>query len=632
MKSVLVAIILLMVASHALATPRVEKDFRRAQWKATREAFNAWAARDALGAIPTEVDASLSPRDMRPLTREVAGDRSRQLALAILFLQKGRAAAAAAQLGQAARDPALAERAHALMGCALVVAGQYRRASRYLDAAADDAACRWAPEQDWEAPVAAWRAASHVGLADAPAARDVLELEGDRVGALAAWRTGGCEPRRAERTDDLDPLEILSALPTGWWAPSGLVGAVAAAAVGDVQGARRALEETARSCRYPSHWTPECIRLPRVEAELNPSLARLELAAASRTLPSPPSAFTVLPVPPNLRLKPDAELDGRSFARGGVPSALSGWLISRIEREGEHVVAISVGSTRFEQMDALPSYRLHLSRDGGAHFDEPVLLGFREFGPWRLRPRSRIPVQVGDALQIEVLRCPSSEVELAESNPFINVKPWPCQGRPLHAVLAFSLEALLRDTDADGLSDVQENWWFLDPARGDTDGDTLPDGEDPSPRTPPTSARPELAPFIEWLVSDGVRISADGPQTADAAASREQLQAPEALLQESLFLAQIVPIPLFHQKWMAGVDEPPPPPARGTRIIVLSQSEARARHAQVQGRGGVGLRILFNAEGSRVLLAVDRDGEGSTYTAERTSTGWILHAGMGWVS
>jgi hypothetical protein len=79
--------------------------------------------------------------------------------------------------------------------------------------------------------------------------------------------------------------------------------------------------------------------------------------------------------------------------------------------------------------------------------------------------------------------------------------------RPFPGEWTFAREDLEKDTDEDGLPDLEEPWMGLDPQRVDTDGDGLPDGRDANPLAARNEGTPDeqqvrQAVFLHGLALD----------------------------------------------------------------------------------------------------------------------------------
>jgi len=124
-------------------------------------------------------------------------------------------------------------------------------------------------------------------------------------------------------------------------------------------------------------------------------------------------------------------------------------------------------------------YWLHLSFDRGQHWEGPYYLGFVEQYPYVVQTVSRMPAFSGNHAQIEVERR-----EVDESS--ITFPPTGLRAKNVETnlVLDVDLDAVRRDSDGDGLTDLLEEKLLLDPRVRDTDADGLDDGDDPLPLTP----------------------------------------------------------------------------------------------------------------------------------------------------
>jgi hypothetical protein len=131
------------------------------------------------------------------------------------------------------------------------------------------------------------------------------------------------------------------------------------------------------------------------------------------------------------------------------------------------------------------SYRVSLKREGGRL--EDLWLGFSESRPWVVVDLPGLALLDGDVLQIGVDR-----LELDD-------RGYPLRGRDKQGLmLRCPLAELRRDTDGDGLTDLEEGPIVTDPRARDTDGDGLEDGADPAPLG---AARPAGAPDEVWVAA-----------------------------------------------------------------------------------------------------------------------------------
>lgn len=655
---------LVIVLAAGAARAHDDAEAIRERVRSALPKFTEWAAKNAERDEPEAAWLSLGPQMLPLFVRQVPRDPRSQLALGIALLQDGHAAEAVRPLILATgdRDRPLARRGEALLGCALVTLGRYREAIPHLDAAPDDASCRWGPQTSfrpsWRAPVAAWRAAARLGAGDArgtlhvvesalaarsrwfelaPGQPDVLEcLAGDaeeQLGDIAAARARWTRGRCRERLDELDavahPFDVVAARWPHFRSqgadPALLLGLTSLGALAD---AEAQLDAAAAQCSRAGTWTPLCLRSRRMSERVAPALADLRAQRASLRVAVPRRSFRETRVPPGSRLPFVDDDTDLALDPSTVPAGLAGWEIERVDRDGASVAALTMGHGPSAPRDPLDTRRLRLSSDGGATFGAPLWLGFSDDEPWVVRSRSRVPLVDGGVVRVEILRClPGPDDDVL----------WPCSGPPVASLLTWPVPDLARDTDGDGLTDAQEDWWLTNPRDRDTDHDGVADAIDFVPRMPDGDVA-GLASLIDALAA-GTYTVATEPVSAEAS---DEHPAPRSRpsLQQPLVLAQVQPIPFLDQRRMSG-HRPASPPPTGPRLIVMTEAEADRRFACSDdmpwrcwraGGGLAWLMVVMDADGSRAILDVVRGEEGGTYLAERGPEGWILHGGIGWVS
>jgi len=172
----------------------------------------------------------------------------------------------------------------------------------------------------------------------------------------------------------------------------------------------------------------------------------------------------------------------------------SGWYPLRLERDGSEVVGVAV-SQALDPMGEVGrgAYWILHSRDGGNTWDEPLYTGLRENSPYLVMPASALSLMHGDHLEIEV--------EIHEIDPASITFP-PVGLRTKREVKGLYLEipweALRRDSDGDGVTDLVEERIVTDPRIADSDGDGIVDGKDALPLVSLAAGK---APEGEVLVS-----------------------------------------------------------------------------------------------------------------------------------
>jgi hypothetical protein len=181
-----------------------------------------------------------------------------------------------------------------------------------------------------------------------------------------------------------------------------------------------------------------------------------------RTVTAPASPFAELPLPEFARgPRPPA-----SRPPAGMAALPDGFLPVRFERNGARAVAISVSQTYDPTGEVSQGgYWVHLSSDGGRSWARPLYTGLAQAFPYVVPDSSRLPLLNGDRLDLEV--------EVAELDTASITYPpvaLATRRRASSLYLQIPLEALARDGNGDGVTDIAAERLLLDRAR--TDGGT----------------------------------------------------------------------------------------------------------------------------------------------------------------
>lgn len=158
--------------------------------------------------------------------------------------------------------------------------------------------------------------------------------------------------------------------------------------------------------------------------------------------------------------------DAAAPAQRGLAKLPDGFELVRAERAGRRAIAISVSQT-FDPTGEVSrgGYWVHLSEDGGAHWQKPLYTGLADRFPYVVTPQSRLPLLAGDTLNLAV---DVAEIDTASiTYPPVGLRT---TRRQAGLYLEIPLAELRRDSDGDGLSDVAARHLLLDHAR--TDGGT----------------------------------------------------------------------------------------------------------------------------------------------------------------
>ena len=189
--------------------------------------------------------------------------------------------------------------------------------------------------------------------------------------------------------------------------------------------------------------------------------------------------------------------------------------VVRTDRHGEVVVRVHLN----QDVDPMGevgggSYWLSFSPDGGASWTRRFFTGLRAHFPYVVETESEIPILSGGMVRI------AAEIDEIDTST-ISFPPigLGSKRREPNRLLSVPLETLVRDSDADGLTDLLEQALLLDPASSDSDADGFPDAFDALPRTPyqpgPESARTEvLRAAIPHLFGSGLHARVVAPLTA----------------------------------------------------------------------------------------------------------------------
>lgn len=185
-----------------------------------------------------------------------------------------------------------------------------------------------------------------------------------------------------------------------------------------------------------------------VPATTTPSSSRY----ARKTVIAVPPDFAEKPIPPQY-LGGDATGDVK-----GLAPLPGGFMLVRAERAGQRVVAISVSQTYDPTGEVSQGgYWVHVSEDGGKHWNRPLYTGLADRFPYVVSTTSRMPLIDGDVLHVAV--------DIAEINTAsITYPPVGLRSRRTakDRYLAIPLELLRRDSDGDGLSDIAAHHLLLD--------------------------------------------------------------------------------------------------------------------------------------------------------------------------
>ena len=149
----------------------------------------------------------------------------------------------------------------------------------------------------------------------------------------------------------------------------------------------------------------------------------------------------------------------------------------RAERQEQNAIAVSL-SQNLDPVGEVSQggYWIHLSRDRGKSWDDPVYTGLLEYFPYVVMPTSKIQMLAGDRIKLEVV---VQELDTSSiTYPPVSLRS---ARRAPDLYLEIPLASLQADRDHDGLTDIVESHLLLDPDQADSDGDGVEDGRDALP-------------------------------------------------------------------------------------------------------------------------------------------------------
>ena len=246
---------------------------------------------------------------------------------------------------------------------------------------------------------------------------------------------------------------------------------------------------------------------------------------------------------------------------------------------------------------AAGGYWVLRSGDDGKTWRRPLYTGLRANLPYTVREESALPLLAGDRLEVEV------EVEPVDVDPSNIAAELARRQAQSGIYLEIPFDALERDSDGDGLTDLAEQHLLTDPGNPDTNGDGIADGNDRTPTIPHGDPAAPAARLIATLLRQtAIR---DAPAAAPAPEDRGGARSPAPLPDERTVFA------IGDRRWFSGLRP-------GCRLIVLTEEEYRQIIKQISLTFEVHLEIL----------AIDRSGRrafvmaGGPHTYEDRDGGW----------
>ncbi len=306
-------------------------------------------------------------------------------------------------------------------------------------------------------------------------------------------------------------------------------------------------------------------------------VARIQNAAASPCVESElPAAYRTKPHPVGSNM-------GRGLAITLPPTGVTGGMAGKKK-------VVVYRSYKLDPSSEIGDAGYRVAIDDGSGKTEDLSLGLSQMRPYVIVPNPRLPLLDGDVLQV------AADLREVDDKSIT----FPPVG--LHAkrqqqglMLRCSLAALRRDSDGDGVTDVEEARLATDPADPDTDHDGLSDGIDPAP------------------------LGAEEPKT------------PEDEVREAAYeqlVGRFVRGQLLIEKSTG-----PRLDVRGVRfrLITLRPDELEAYKKRF------GFKVTFNVDvkmkdKDHAAVAVSFGWTGGDWKAERTSKGWHFTLSGQWIT
>jgi hypothetical protein len=186
-------------------------------------------------------------------------------------------------------------------------------------------------------------------------------------------------------------------------------------------------------------------------------------------------------------------------------------------------------------------------------------------------------------------------------------------------MLTSTLEALSRDSDGDGLTDVVEGRLMLDPNNPDSDGDGVPDGHDMVPNIPNTKAPSRDSELLSELLFRLATARPPGIEPGvveDGGAPSLMLKTPESAV-DVLYLQMSEPI---------GTER-----GFSVRLIILTPEEVDLARKRFGAFYPIELDVFFDQRHDEALIQWSESWRGGTIRA-RWKNGWELKDLSWWVT
>ena len=277
----------------------------------------------------------------------------------------------------------------------------------------------------------------------------------------------------------------------------------------------------------------------------------------------------------------------------------------RLERDGERAVAISLARFYDPTGDvAQGAYWVHISDDGGRHWQRPLYTGLAHRFPYVVPASSRMPLLDGDRLNLEV---EIDEADTATATHLLHAIPVPSRRRATGLYIQLPLDVLARDTDGDGFSDIAERRLLMDRPSVGSDTPYIVGSAPSGSCRRALRRRHALAPVLETLLQEhdpGLRLFSSGRRSAG--------------VEKPIFI------------------EGNPDDYRCLRpnrlIIVYREGDfAELKRFRAEFRALTISPIIYNRARDRAYVTMDGGLEGGTYRLRLVDGAWTVERISSWV-